>query len=121
MDVQHKIYLFEKIVMDQYNSAGTIQSLAGEYPIEELTWTISSKTKAFSKMRELFNAGLINIYPHEKALNEIKNLTVTYKAGGQWTVSGGKQTGIDDHAFAMAAAIHAANKEDDTNWLDDFI
>ena len=118
---QHKIYLFEKIVMDQYNSAGTIQSLAGEYPIEELTWTISSKTKAFSKMRELFNAGLINIYPHEKALNEIKNLTVTYKAGGQWSVSGGTQTGIDDHAFAMAAAIHAANKEDDANWLDDFI
>ena len=117
----HALYIFDKIVMDQYNSAGTIQSLAGEYPIEELTWTISSKVKAFSKMRELFNAGYVNIYPHEKALNEIKNLTVTYKAGGQWTVSGGKQTGIDDHAFAMAAALFAANKEDDINWLEQFI
>nr|BAR25798.1 terminase large subunit [uncultured Mediterranean phage uvMED] len=117
----HSLYIFDKIVMDQYNSAGTIQSLAGELPIEELTWTISSKVKAFSKMRELFNAGHINIYNHEKALNEIKNLTVTYKAGGQWTVSGGKQTGIDDHAFAMAAAIFAANKEDDINWLEQFL
>jgi hypothetical protein len=118
---QHKLYIFDKIVMDQYNSAGTIQALAGEFPIEELTWTVGSKIKAFSKMRELFNAGLINIYNHEKALNEIKNLTVVYKSGGQWSVSGGKQTGIDDHAFAMAAAIHAANKEDDVNWLEQFI
>ena len=102
---QHKLYVFDKIVMDQYNSAGTIQALSGELPIEELTWTVSSKVKAFSKMRELFNAGLINIYNHEKALNEIKNLTVVYKAGGQWSVSGGKQTGIDDHAFAMAACL----------------
>ena len=72
-------------------------------------------------MRELFNAGLGNIYPHEKALNEIKNLNVTYRSGGQWSVSGGKQTGIDDHAFAMAAALFAANKDDDVNWLDQFI
>lgn len=118
---QHKLYLFDKIVMDQYNSAGTIQNLSGEFPIEELTWTISSKVKAFSKMRELFNAGLVNIYNHEKALNEIKNLTVIYKAGGQWSVTGGKQTGIDDHAFALAAAIHAADREDDVNWLQDFL
>tara|TARA_E500000178_G_C16981367_1_gene735969 strand:+ start:229 stop:1593 length:1365 start_codon:yes stop_codon:yes gene_type:complete len=118
---QHRLYVFDKIVMDQYNSAGTIQALAGELPIEELTWTVSSKVKAFSKMRELFNAGLVNIYNHEKALNEIKNLTVVYKAGGQWSVSGGKQTGIDDHAFAMAAAILAANKEDDVNWLEQFL
>ena len=117
----HSLYVFDKIVMDQYNSAGTIQSLAGELPIEELTWTLSSKTKAFSKMRELFNAGLVNIYPHEKALNEIKNLNVTYRSGGQWSVSGGKQTGIDDHAFAMAAALFAANKDDDVNWLDQFL
>lgn len=118
---QHKLYLFDKIVMDQYNSAGTIQNLSGEYPIEELTWTISSKVKAFSKMRELFNGGLVQLYNHEKAINEIKNLTVVYRAGGQWTVTGGKQTGIDDHAFALAAAIHAADREDDVNWLQDFL
>jgi hypothetical protein len=118
---QHKLYLFDKIVMDQYNSAGTIQNLLGEYPIEELTWTISSKVKAFSKMRELFNGGMVQLYNHEKAINEIKNLTVVYRAGGQWTVTGGKQTGIDDHAFALAAAIHAADREDDVNWLQDFL
>jgi phage terminase large subunit-like protein len=118
---QHKLYLFDKIVMDQYNSAGTIQALAGDFPIEELTWTINSKVKAFSKMRELFNAGQVNIYDHEKAISEIKNLTVIYRAGGQWTVTGGKQTGIDDHAFALAAAIHAANQDDEANWLDGFI
>lgn len=118
---QHRIYLFDKIVMDQYNSAGTIQALAGDIPIEELTWTINSKIKAFSKMRELFNAGQINIYNHEKAITEIKNLTVVYKAAGQWTVTGGKQTGIDDHAFALAAAIHAANQDDESGWLENFL
>ena len=118
---QHKLYVFEKIVMDQYNSAGTIQALTGDYPIEELTWTIGSKVKAFSKMRELFNAGQVNLYNHEKAISEIKGLTVVYKSAGQWTVTGGKQTGIDDHAFALAAAIHAANKEDDSTWLENFL
>ena len=45
---------------------------------------------------------------------KLKNLNVTYRSGGQWSVSGGTQTGIDDHAFAMAAALFAtANKDDD--------
>ena len=70
---------------------------------------------------KLFSIYHTVLYNHEKAINEIKNLTVVYRAGGQWTVTGGKQTGIDDHAFALAAAIHAADREDDVNWLQDFL
>jgi phage terminase large subunit-like protein len=54
----HKIYQFESIVLDQFNSSATIQSLSGDFPIRELTWSVSTKMKAFSKMKELFNAGL---------------------------------------------------------------
>jgi hypothetical protein len=118
---QHRLYVFDTIVMDQFNSAGTIQTLAGDLPITELTWTVSSKMKAFSKMRELFNAGQINLYRHEKAIMQIKNLTVTYKPSGQWTVTGGKATGIDDLAFAMAGAILAASKDDDIGWIESLI
>ncbi len=53
-----------------------------------------SKTEAFSKLRELFNAGNIELYPHPKANQQIKNLTVTYRASGQWSVSGGTGAGI---------------------------
>ncbi len=118
---QHRLYVFDTIVMDQFNSAGTIQSLASDLPITELTWTVSSKMKAFSKMRELFNAGQINVYRHEKAIMQLKNLTVVYKPSGQWSVTGGKATGIDDLAFAMAGAILAASKDDDIGWIESLI
>jgi hypothetical protein len=52
---------------------------------------------------------------------QIKNLTVTYKPSGQWTVTGGKATGIDDLAFAMAGAILAASKDDDIGWIESLI
>jgi hypothetical protein len=113
----HKIYTFESIVLDQYNSSATIQSLSADYPIEELTWSVSSKMKAFSKMKELFNSGLIELYNHEKAVKQLKNLGVVYKASGQWSITGGKESGVDDHAFALAAAILQASKEDDINWI----
>jgi hypothetical protein len=118
---QHKLYVFDTIVMDQFNSAGTIQHLAQDLPITELTWTVSSKMKAFSKMRELFNAGQINLYNHEKAILQLKNLTVVYKQSGQWSVTGGKATGIDDFAFAMAGAILAASRDDDIGWIESLI
>ena len=113
----HKIYTFESIVLDQYNSSATIQSLSADYPIEELTWSVSTKMKAFSKMKELFNSGLIELYRHEKAVKQLKNLGVVYKASGQWSITGGKESGVDDHAFALAAAILQASKEDDINWI----
>jgi hypothetical protein len=117
----HKLYNFDSIVLDQYNSSATIQSLAADFPIEELTWSVSSKMKAFSKMKELFNAGLVDIYNHEKAIKQLKNLSVIYKASGQWSISGGKEVGVDDYAFAMAAAILQASKDDDLNWIDSLI
>ena len=75
----HKTYQFDSIVLDQFNSSATIQSLSGDFPIRELTWSVSTKMKAFSKMKELFNAGLVDIYPHEQAIRQLKNLNVVYE------------------------------------------
>jgi hypothetical protein len=63
---------FDSIVLDQFNSSATIQSLSGDFPIRELTWSVSTKMKAFSKMKELFNAGLVDIYPHDRAIRQVK-------------------------------------------------
>ena len=117
----HKLYNFDSIVLDQYNSSGTIQALSADYPIEELTWSVSTKQKAFGKMKELFNSGLVDLYWHEKAVKQLKNLGVVYKASGQWSITGGKESGIDDHAFALAGAILQASKEDDINWIESLV
>lgn len=117
----HRIYEFDSIVLDQFNSAGTIQSLAKEFPVAELAWSVSTKMKAFSKMKELFNAGLIELYPHKKAIWQLKNLGVVYRNSGQWSVTGGKETGVDDYAFALAGAILEASKDSDVDWLNSLI
>ena len=117
----HRIYDFESIVLDQFNSAGTIQSLAKDFPISELAWSVSTKMKAFSKMKELFNAGLIELYPHKKAIWQIKNLSVIYRQSGQWTVTGGKDSQVDDFAFALAAAILEASKDDAIDWINSLV
>ena len=117
----HKLYNFDSIVLDQYNSSGTIQALSGDFPIEELTWSVSTKMKAFSKMKELFNSGLVDLYWHEKAVKQLKNLGVVYKASGQWSITGGKESGVDDFAFALAAAVLQASKEDDINWIESLV
>lgn len=117
----HRIYDFASIVLDQFNSSGTIQSLAKEFPIAELAWSVSTKMKAFSKMKELFNAGLMELYPHKKAIWQLKNLGVIYRQSGQWNVTGGKETGVDDFAFALAGAILEASKDDDIDWLNSLI
>lgn len=101
----HKLYQFNKVVMDQYNSQGTIQKLKNTVPIEEITWSVKTKTQAFSKMRELFNSGNIDLYFHEKAIQQLKNLIVTYRSGGTWNVSGGNAANVDDHVSALAGAI----------------
>ena len=117
----HKLYNFDSIVLDQYNSSGTIQALSADFPIEELTWSVSTKMKAFSKMKELFNSGLVDLYWHEKAVKQLKNLGVVYKASGQWSITGGKESGVDDFAFALAAAVLQASKEDDINWIESLV
>ncbi len=78
----HRLYGFRLAVLDQYNSQSTLQRLIGHLPIQELTWTTVTKTKAFSKLRELFNGGKIEFYAHPKAIQQLKNLTVKYRANG---------------------------------------
>ncbi len=105
---QHSLYKFAEVVLDQYNSSSTIQRLVGKLKIREQTWTAPTKTEAFSKLRELFNAGNIELYLHHKANQQIKNLTVTYRASGQWSVSGGSGAAVDDYPFALAGVVLAA-------------
>ncbi len=107
---QNDLYGFREVIADQYNSQSTIQRLTGRLKIRELTWTAPTKTEAFSKLRELFNAGNIELYPHPKANQQIKNLTVTYRASGQWGVSGGTGAAVDDYPSALAGAVLIAQK-----------
>jgi hypothetical protein len=117
----HRIYDFQSIILDQFNSSASIQSLAKDFPISELAWSVSTKMKAFSKMKELFNAGLIEMYPHKKAVWQLKNLSVIYRNSGQWSVTGGKEVGVDDYAFALAGAILEASKDNDVDWLNSLV
>jgi hypothetical protein len=118
---KHRIFDFQSIVLDQFNSSATIQALQSDFPISELTWSVSTKMKAFSKMRELFNAGLVDIYNHKKAIWQLKNLSVIYRSSGQWSVTGGKEAAIDDHCFALAAAVMEATRDSDVDWLNSLI
>ena len=117
----HAIYEFASIVLDQFNSSATIQTLAKDYPICELAWSVSTKMKAFSKMKELFNAGLVEMYPHKKAISQLKNLSIIYRQSGQWAVTGGKESGIDDYAFALAGAVLEASKDDTIDWINSLV
>ena len=118
---QHRMYDFESIILDQYNSAATIQALSKSFPISELTWSVSTKMKAFGKLKELLNSGLIELPNHKKAISQIKNLGVVYRASGQWSVTGGKDSAIDDYCFCLAAAILEATKEDSIDWINSLI
>ena len=117
----HRIYDFSSITLDQFNSSALIQSLSKDYPISELTWSVSTKMKAFSKLKELFNAGLVELYPHKKAIWQLKNLGVVYRNSGQWSVTGGKEVGVDDYAFALAGAVLEASKDSDVDWLNSLV
>ena len=118
---QHRLYDFESIILDQYNSASTIQSLSKSFPISELTWSVSTKMKAFGKMKELFNSGLIELPNHKEAIKQIKNLGVIYRQSGQWSVTGGKDSAVDDYCFCLAGAILQATKEDTIDWINSLI
>lgn len=116
IEEHHRIYEFNKVVLDQFNSQGTIQKLKNLMPISELTWTVKTKTQAFSKMRELFNSGNLDLYPHEKAIQQLKGLIITYRAGGTWAVSGGTGAAVDDFCSAMAGAILTATQSSKVVW-----
>jgi hypothetical protein len=107
---QHQLYSFREVVLDQYNSQSTIQRLSGQLKIRELTWSAPSKTEAYSKLRELANGGNLELYPHPKAIAQLKNLTVRYRANGTWDVTGGTGAGVDDFAAALAGAVLVAQK-----------
>jgi hypothetical protein len=118
---QHRLYDFESIVLDQYNSASTIQSLSKSFPISELVWSVSTKMKAFGKFKELMNSGLVELPNHKEAIKQIKNLGVIYRQSGQWSVTGGKESSVDDYCFCLAAAILEASKDNDIDWLNSLI
>jgi len=118
---QHRLYDFESIVLDQYNSASTIQSLSKSFPVSELAWSVSTKMKAFGKLKELLQSGLIELPNHKEAIKQLKNLGVIYRQSGQWSVTGGKESSIDDYCFALAAAILEATKEDSIDWINSLI
>ncbi|MBW4441863.1 MAG: terminase [Plectolyngbya sp. WJT66-NPBG17] len=101
---QHQAYGFRKVVLDQYNSQSTIQRLRSKMPIEELTWTAQSKTQAFTKLRELFHAGKVDLYPHTKGIAQLKNLIVRYGSTGNWAVTGGTGAAVDDYPMSLAGA-----------------
>ena len=61
-------------------------------------------------MRELINAGNFELYPHPKAIAQLKNLAVKYRANGTWDVSGGTRVAVDDFAAALAGAVLAAKR-----------
>jgi hypothetical protein len=113
----HHLYGFTKVVLDQYNSQSTIQRLRGKLPIEELVWTAPTKTKAFSKLRELFNAQTIELYSHPKGIQQLKNLIVQYRSNGTWNVTGGTGAAVDDYALALAGAVLVAQDSDPSSWL----
>lgn len=121
IEEHHRIYDFQSIILDQYNSAGTIQNLSKGYPIAELTWSVSTKMRAFNKMKELFNAGLIELPNHKEAIKQLKNLSVIYRNSGQWSVTGGKESSVDDLAFALAGAILEASKDSDVDWINSLV
>ncbi len=107
---QHQSYGFSEVVLDQYNSQSTIQRLSGQLKIRELTWSAPSKTEAYSKLRELANGGNLELYPHPKAIGQLKNLTVRYRANGTWDVTGGTGASVDDFAAALAGAVLIAQR-----------
>lgn len=107
---QHQLYGFSEVVLDQYNSAATIQRLSNRLNITEISWTAPSKTEAYSKIRELFNGGNIELYAHQKANQQLKNLTVIFRSSGQWSVSGGDGNGVDDYCSALAGCVLKAQR-----------
>jgi len=105
--------------MDQYSSMASIQVLQDHLDIIEFSWSQQTKTKAYSKMREMFNADEIVLPPVEKAIGQLKNLTVMFRPSGQWVVTGGDKAAVDDYCAAMAGGILVSESpEQAIDWID---
>lgn len=116
---KHNIYGFKKVVLDQYQSAGTIQRLSKHLgnKIQEMVWTHSSKIEAYSHLKELVNTNKLFLYFHEKAIFQLKNLQVHYNPSGSWSVSGGSGIQVDDYCSALAALALMTRDYQDVHWI----
>jgi hypothetical protein len=115
---KHKSYGFRKVVLDQYQSAGTIQRLSKTFgsKIQELTWTHNSKIEAYSSLKELLYTNKLYLYHHEKAIAQLKNLQVHYNNSGSWTVSGGSGLKVDDYCSVIAALAFLTRGQKEPCW-----
>lgn len=119
---QHRKWGIKLAAMDQYASMSSIQNLQDKIDIVEFTWSLSSKTKAYSKVRDLFNAGMIELPPNKKGVEQLKNLTVIKRPNGTWTVTGGSKAAVDDYCAAFAAGVYVIGApEMDADWIDDIV
>lgn len=118
----HRRWGFYLATMDQYSSSGTIQNMQDHLDIKEFIWSQATKTKAYSKLRELFNAGLVVLPPNEKGIQQLKNLTVIHRPNGQWVVTGGDKAAVDDYCAALAAnVLMMESPETETDWIEGVI
>ncbi len=102
---QHKNYRFKSVGLDQYGSQYTIQYLKNKVPeVIELIWSRPSKKAAYSTLRDLIHTGRLELYPHDQAISQLKNLMII-RSTDDWTVSGGVGAGVDDYASALAGAV----------------
>lgn len=115
---RHKEYGFRKIVLDQFQSASTIQRLSKIIGsrITELTWTHNTKIIAYGYLKELFNLNQIALYPHDKTISQLTNLQVHYNKSGSWTVSGGSGLKVDDYCSVLAALAFVSKDNTDVGW-----
>ena len=115
---RHQDYGFKKIVLDQFQSASTIQRLSAKLgsKITELTWTHNNKIIAYGYLKELFNLNQIALYPHDKTISQLTNLQVHYNKSGSWTVSGGSGLQVDDYCSVLAALAFISKDSKDVGW-----
>jgi hypothetical protein len=115
---QHDNYGFSSVVLDQFQSASTIQRLSHKLGsrIKEFTWTHNSKILAYGQLKELFNLNQIAMFPHDKAISQLSNLQVHYTKSGSWTVSGGSGVQVDDYCSVLAALAFKSKEHTDVAW-----
>ena len=115
---QHANYGFRSVVLDQCQSASTIQRLSSQLGsrISELVWTHKSKIIAYGQLKELFNLNQISLFPHDKAISQLSNLQVHYTKSGSWTVSGGSGIQVDDYCSVLAALAYVSKEVKDVAW-----
>ncbi len=70
------------------------------------------KMEAYAKVRDLFNSGQIEIPNHAASIKQLRNLQVVRSPNGNWNVTGGNGSAVDDYASALAGAVLCAERVD---------